>query len=58
MLLAVDVMDPTVKMILFGVAVACFVASAVGYTWGKLSLVGLGLACFAFPFFWDALAAS
>jgi hypothetical protein len=58
MVLAVAVMDPTVKMIFFGIAVVCFVASAVGYVWGKVSLVGLGLAFFVFPFFWDALAAS
>jgi hypothetical protein len=51
-------MDPTVKMLFFGAAVVLFVLSAVGYVWGKVSLVGAGLAAFAFPFFWDALAAS
>ena len=58
MLLAVSAMDPTVKMLFYGAAVVLFVLSAVGYVWGKVSLVGLGLAAFAFPFFWDALAAS
>jgi hypothetical protein len=58
MLLAVAAMDPTVKMLFFGAAVVLFVLSAVGYAWGKISLVGAGLAAFAFPFFWDALAAS
>ena len=58
MLLAVDVMDPTLKMIFFGIAVVCFVAAGTGYVWGKVSLVALGLAFFAFPFFWDALAAT
>ncbi|HEY3140249.1 MAG TPA: hypothetical protein VGJ86_03930 [Acidimicrobiales bacterium] len=58
MLMAVEVMDPTVKMLFFGVSVACFVVGAVGYSWGKLSFVAAGLALFAFPWFWDALAAS
>jgi hypothetical protein len=58
MLLAVAAMDPTLRMLFFGAAVVCFVLSAVGYAWGKVSLVGAGLALFAFPFFWDALAAS
>jgi len=58
MLLAVSTMDPTVRMIFFGAAVVLFVLTAVGYSWGKLSLMALGLALFAFPFFWDALAAT
>lgn len=58
MLLAVEPMDPTVKMIFFGVATAVFVLAALGYSWGKVSLIAGGLALFAFPFFWDALAAS
>jgi hypothetical protein len=58
MLVAVATMDPTIKMLFFGVAVVCFVLSATGYAWGKVSLVGAGLAAFAFPAFWDALAQS
>jgi hypothetical protein len=58
MLLAVTAMDPTVKMILYAAAVICFALAAVGYSWGKVSLIGAGLALFVFPFFWDALAAS
>jgi hypothetical protein len=58
MLLAVSAMDPTVKMLFYGAAVVMFVLSAVGYAWGKVSLVAAGLAAFAFPFFWDALAAT
>jgi hypothetical protein len=58
MLLAVEVMDPTLKMIFYGIAVVCFVAAAIGYVWGKVSLVGLGLAFFVFPSFWNALAAT
>jgi hypothetical protein len=58
MLLAVSAMDPTVRMIFFGAAVVVFVMAALGYAWGKVSLVAMGLALFAFPFFWDALAAT
>ncbi|HEX6569783.1 MAG TPA: hypothetical protein VF015_11475 [Acidimicrobiales bacterium] len=58
MILAVDAMDPTVKMIFFAVAVALFILASVGYQRGKVSFIGAGLAAFAFPFFWDALAAS
>jgi hypothetical protein len=58
MLLAVSAMDPTIRMIFFGAAVVCFVLAAVGWAYGKVSLVGAGLAVFAFPFFWDALAAT
>jgi len=58
MLLAVETMDPTLVMLFFGAAVVCFVVAAVGYAWGKVSLVGLGLALFVFPQFWNALARS
>jgi hypothetical protein len=56
MLFAVDVMDPTIKMIFYGAAVALFVLAAIGYERGKVSFVAAGLAAFVFPFFWDALA--
>jgi hypothetical protein len=56
MLLAVEVMDPTLKMIFFLAAVILFVLSAIGYSRGKVSFMGAGLACFVFPFFWDNLA--
>jgi hypothetical protein len=58
MLLAVSELDPTLRMIIFGAAVVVFALAAFGYSWGKLSMVSFGLALFAFPFFWDALAAS
>jgi len=51
-------MSATVQMLFYGAAVAAFVLAAVGYAWGKVSLVGAGLALFAFPFFWNALAAT
>lgn len=56
MLLAVSTMDPTVKMIFYAVAVALFVLAAVGYERGRVSFVAAGLAAFAFPAFWNALA--
>jgi hypothetical protein len=58
MLIAVEPMDATLKMIVFAIAVALFVLAAVGYSRGKVSFLAAGLAVFAFPFFWDALAAS
>lgn len=58
MLLAVAAMDDNVRMIFLGAAVALFVAAALGYSWGKVSLVAAGLAAFVFPLFWDALAAT
>ena len=58
MMLAVSAMSPTIRMILFGVSVVLFVLASLGYERGKLGFLGLGLAFFAFPFFWDALAAS
>jgi hypothetical protein len=58
MLLAVNAMDPTLKMIFFAAAVVCFALAAIGWSYGKVSLLGAGLALFVFPFFWDALAAS
>ena len=58
MLLAVSAMDATIRMLFYGAAVVFFVLGAVGYSWGKVSLVSAGLAAFVFPFFWDALAAT
>jgi hypothetical protein len=56
MLFAVAVMDPTIKMIFYAVAVVLFVLAAIGYERGRVSFVAAGLAAFVFPFFWDALA--
>ena len=58
MILAIKAMDPTLKMIFYAVAVVLFVLAAIGYQRGKVSFMAAGLAAFAFPFFWDALAAS
>jgi hypothetical protein len=58
MIYAVEAMDPTLKMIFYAIAVVLFVLAAAGYQRGKVSFMAAGLAAFAFPFFWDALAAS
>ncbi len=56
-MLAVAVLDPTIRMLFFAVAVALFGLSATGFERGKISFVAAGLAAFVVPFFWDALAA-
>lgn len=56
MLLAVELMDPTIRMLFFAAAVALFVLAAIGYSRGNISFLAAGLAAFVFPFFWDALA--
>jgi hypothetical protein len=56
MMLAVAIMDPTIRMLFFGAAVVLFVLAATGYERGKVSFVAAGLGAFVFPFFWDALA--
>lgn len=53
---AVAAMDPTIQMLLYGAAVVLFVLAAIGYERGRTSFVAAGLALFAFPFFWNALA--
>jgi hypothetical protein len=57
MLLALGLMDPTVRGIFMLVAVVLFVIAAF-VPFPKVQLVALGLAFFAFPFMWDAFAAS
>jgi hypothetical protein len=58
MLFAVAAMDATLRMIIFAIAVILFALAAFGYERGRVSFVAAGLAVFAFPFFWDALAAT
>jgi hypothetical protein len=58
MILAIEPMNATLKMIFFGVAVILFVLASIGYSRGKVSFLAAGLAAFAFVFFWDALAAT
>ena len=57
MLLAVSALDPTLRMIILAAAVILFALASFGYERGRISFVAAGLALFAFPFFWDALAA-
>lgn len=59
MLLAVGVMSPTVQAVFFGIAVVCFLLSAIAVVvHPRIQLLALGLASFAFVFFWGALAAA
>jgi hypothetical protein len=58
MILAVERMDDTVRMLFLGAAVVLFVLAAIGYQRGRVSFLAAGLAAYAFPTFWDALAAS
>lgn len=58
MILAVSAMDEQIKMLFFGAAVLLFALATFGVTTSRINLVAAGLATFAFPFFWDALAAS
>lgn len=58
MFLAVAQMDATVQMLFYGAAVALFVLAAVGFQRGNISFLAAGLAVFAFPEFWNALAAT
>jgi hypothetical protein len=44
-------------MLFYAAAIALFVLATIGYQRGKVSFVAAGSAAFAFPFFWDALAA-
>lgn len=51
-------MDPKIKAIFFGLAIIVFVLDGLGVTTRvRVGLLSIGLALFAFPFFWDALVA-
>jgi hypothetical protein len=58
MIFAIDALNPTIRMLFFAAAVILFVLAAFGYQRGKVSFLAAGLAAFAFPYFWDALAAT
>jgi hypothetical protein len=58
MILAIEQMSATLQMIFFGAAVILFLLASIGYSRGKVSFLGAGLAAFAFVFFWNALAAT
>jgi len=57
-MLAMSPMDPTIQGLFFLAAVICFALSFIAFSWGRYNLIGLGLALFAFPFMWNAFAAS
>ena len=57
MLLAVEPMGATLRMIFLLAALVLFALAAIGYSRGKVSFLAAGLACLTFPWFWDALAA-
>jgi hypothetical protein len=58
MLLAVAQMDPVVQFVFFLVAVILFALTALNVTSTRVYLLAAGLAFFAFPFCWNALAAA
>ena len=63
MILAVHLMSADAQVICYGIAIAAFVLAAVSGLTGKwntpgLAFVGLGLAAYVFPAFWNQLAVS
>ena len=58
-MIALSSMDPTVTFLFYLAAVVCFVLAALGTgVLPRLTLGWLGLAFFAFPSMWNALAAA
>lgn len=57
MLIAISMMDPGIQAVFYGAAVALLVLSALPLPFAK-SVMGLGLAAFVLPFFWNAAAAA
>ena len=57
-MVAVSIMAPTPRFILYLVAVILFFLSGVGFRplGDRVSLIALGLAAAFFPFMWDSLA--
>ena len=63
MILAVHAMSADAQVICYGLAIVAFVLAAASALTGKwnpsgLALIGVGLAAYAFPTFWNALALS
>ena len=58
MLVAVDVMGNTWKFIFYAIAVLMFIGSGIGFkpVGDRVHLLGLGLAAFTFPIFWDYMS--
>lgn len=57
-MLAISAMSASLQGIFFLVAVVCFVLAGFSVLPGKLNLMALGLASFAFVFMWNAFAAA
>jgi hypothetical protein len=57
-MLALTVMSPTPRFVLYAVAVVLFFLAGIGFRplGDRVSLIGLGLATAFFPFMWDSLA--
>ena len=57
-MLALGLMTNTWHFIFYAIALVLFIAGGVGIKAGgeRASLIGLGLAAFVFPIFWDRLA--
>jgi hypothetical protein len=58
MLYAVSQMDPAAAFVCYLIAVILFVLAAFGVPSPRVGLMALGLAFFALPFCWNALAAA
>jgi len=56
--LAIDLMSTTFRFIFYAIALVLFLAGGIGLKPGgeRVQLVGLGLAAFVVPVFWDNLA--
>jgi hypothetical protein len=56
--LAIELMGNTWQFIFYAIALVLFIAGGIGFKPGgeRVQLVGLGLAAFVFPTFWDRLA--
>lgn len=57
-MLAVSAMSPTVQFLFFLAAIILFLLAAFGVALGRIGALALGLALFAVPFAWAALAAT
>jgi hypothetical protein len=60
MFLAINTLSATAQWIIYLIAMVLFLLSAIGFEprGAKIGVLGLGLAFFTFPLFWNNLAAS
>lgn len=57
-MIAVAALSPTLRALVFLAAFVLFAVAAFGGAHPRFNLMAGGLAVFAIPFFWDALAAA